>query len=103
MKTFKCTFITPQGSLFEGEAQAVVAPGVEGQFAVLAGHMHIVAVLKAGLVKIKFETTQHFFVIDSGVLEVDGNHDVIILADKALKSTGTDIQEKLMELASTAP
>jgi F-type H+-transporting ATPase subunit epsilon len=99
MKSFKATFITPKGSLFTGTATSVVAPGQEGRFEVLAGHENIIAVLKKGVLKIKVETAETFFAIDSGVLEVDGNRDVIVLADKAIKADNEDdANKKISEL-----
>lgn len=99
MKSFKCTLITPQGSLFDNTSTSVSAPGAEGRFQVLAGHEHIMAILKKGVLKIKAEATDLFYALDSGVLEVDGNHDVVILADKALKAeTESDAKQKIAEL-----
>ncbi len=99
MKSFKCTLITPQGNLFDNTSTSVAAPGIEGRFQVLAGHEHIMAILKKGVLKIKAETAELFFALDSGVLEVDGNHDVVIVADKAVKAESeADAQQKILEL-----
>ncbi len=77
----------------------VIAPGAEGQFGVLAGHEHIVSVLKKGVLKIKTEAGEQFFGLDSGVLEVDGNNEVVVLADKVNKGDSeADAKQKISDL-----
>ncbi len=44
--------ITPDKTLFSGEAQMVVAPGVEGDFGVLEGHAPFISSLREGVVTI---------------------------------------------------
>ncbi|MCB9771792.1 MAG: ATP synthase F1 subunit epsilon [Candidatus Omnitrophica bacterium] len=90
MKSFKCSLITPQGMLFDDTVTSVVAPGVEGIFAVMAGHEHIVAALQKGILKIANEKVENYYAIDSGVLEVDGNRNVVVLADTAIKADNHD-------------
>ena len=95
--------ITPLGVVYDGTAVLVVAPGAEGQFGVLAGHEHMVAVLKKGVLKIKTAVAENFFSLDSGVLEVDGDHNVVALADKVIKAAGEeDAKAKIAELAVKA-
>jgi len=102
MRTFKATLITPQGSLFDGTVTSVVAPGEEGRFEVMARHENIIAVLKKGILKMKVENAATFFAIDSGVLEVDGNRDVVILADKAIKAESEeDAKQKVLTIETS--
>ncbi len=96
---FKCNLSTPQGNFFDATATAVIAPGLLGQFTILPKHEHIVAVLKKGVLLIREKEKDHYFVLDSGCLEVDGNHDVIILADKALQADNeADANQKVLTL-----
>ena len=41
MKTFFLKISSPEGDLFSGEAVKLVVRGVEGELAVLAGHIHM--------------------------------------------------------------
>ncbi len=102
MAEFKCTLLTPDGMFFDGNATMVIAPGLLGQFGVLAGHEHIVAILKKGILVIKAERQQNFFAIEAGSLEVDGGHAVIILADKAIKAEDEqDALRRMLDLTAT--
>ncbi len=100
---FNCSLSTPQGSLFEGPATSVIAPGLLGQFAVLARHEHMIAVLKPGVLLIRLNEKELYFAIDSGCLEVDTHHNVVILADKALEAKdASDAGQKVSTLAAPA-
>ena len=44
--------ITPEAKIFEGEAEAVQFPGLDGSFQVLNGHAAIISALSKGDVKV---------------------------------------------------
>ena len=44
--------ITPEAKIFEGEAEAVQFPGLDGSFQVLNGHVAIISALAEGNVKV---------------------------------------------------
>ena len=44
--------ITPEAKIFEGEAEAVQFPGLDGSFQVLNGHAAIISALSEGKVKV---------------------------------------------------
>jgi F-type H+-transporting ATPase subunit epsilon len=52
MATFHFELVSPEKLLFTGEVEAVVVPGVEGQFTVMKDHAPVMTVLKAGIVVI---------------------------------------------------
>ncbi len=52
MATFHFELVSPEKLLFSGEVEAVVVPGVEGQFTVLKDHAPVMTVLKPGVVEI---------------------------------------------------
>jgi F-type H+-transporting ATPase subunit epsilon len=52
MATFHFELVSPEKILFSGEVEAVVVPGIEGQFTVMKDHAPVMTVLKAGLVEI---------------------------------------------------
>jgi F-type H+-transporting ATPase subunit epsilon len=52
MATFHFELVSPEKLLFSGDVEAVVVPGVEGQFTVMKDHAPVMTVLKAGIVQI---------------------------------------------------
>ena len=52
MATFHFELVSPEKLLFSGEVEAVVVPGIEGQFTVMKDHAPVMTVLKAGIVEI---------------------------------------------------
>jgi F-type H+-transporting ATPase subunit epsilon len=73
--------VTPGQTLYAGEATLVQLPGSEGSFEVMQNHAPIIALLKAGKVKVKdAENKDLFFEINGGVMENLKNK-LIILAE----------------------
>jgi F-type H+-transporting ATPase subunit epsilon len=52
MTAFHFELVSPEKLLFSGEVESVVAPGVDGQFTVLANHAPVMTTLKSGVVTI---------------------------------------------------
>ena len=52
MPTFPFELVSPEKLLFTGEVEAVVVPGMEGEFTVLKDHSPVMSVLKPGIVEI---------------------------------------------------
>lgn len=72
MKSIHLEVVTPMGMIYDGEANAVVLPGSEGEFGVLKGHASLVSSLKAGVIDIQKENDKHELIaIDSGYAEVN--------------------------------
>lgn len=95
---FKCSLSTPQGSLLDGTATSVIAPGVLGQFGVWANHENMLAILREGVLTIALNEKNQYFAIDSGSLEVHENHDVTILVDTALVAENEkDAKKKILK------
>ena len=51
-KKFDVSLVTPDGAVFEGDAEMVVVPGQIGEIGVLARHAPLIATLKAGRTRI---------------------------------------------------
>ena len=81
--SFQLSIVTPAGPAFEGQVDFITAPGLMGGFQVYSGHMPMVAALKAGPAKVNIAGKDTIFNLDSGVLEVKPNHDVLVLVDQA--------------------
>lgn len=73
--------ITPEKTLFTGEADLIQLPGLDGSFEILKNHAPLIAFLKKGNVKVVDpEKNKHLIEINGGVIEVKKNK-VIILAE----------------------
>lgn len=70
--------ITPEKTLFVGEAQSVTVPSLQGPFTMLEHHAPIVAVLQAG--KVTLDDGNQVFQIQGGFCEQHDNN-IIICAE----------------------
>jgi F-type H+-transporting ATPase subunit epsilon len=76
----KLEIVTPDQTIFEGEAQLVQLPGLDGSFEILDHHMPMIAGLKKGQLKVVDSSKKEQFIeINGGVVEVLENK-VMILA-----------------------
>ncbi|MBI3602747.1 MAG: ATP synthase F1 subunit epsilon [Candidatus Omnitrophica bacterium] len=82
---FQLSIVTPSGKAFEDAVNSLAAPGLMGGFEVYSGHMPILCALKAGVVRIRKEGKEQSLTIDSGVLEVNASHNVLLLADQIME------------------
>ena len=51
-KKFDVSLVTPEGSVYEGQAEMIIVPGQIGEIGVLARHAPLIATLKAGRTRI---------------------------------------------------
>lgn len=73
--------ITPDTTIFKGEADLVQLPGIDGSFEILNNHAPLISVLKAGQIRIRGSSQgEKLFGIKSGVVEVNNNK-VLVLAE----------------------
>ena len=73
--------LTPDISLWKGEANLIQLPGTDGSFEILNNHAPLIAVLKKGKVRIVTPDKNTKFVdIEGGIIEVLHNN-IIILAE----------------------
>lgn len=78
--------ITPERVLMEGEADAITAMTASGEITVLPKHEPLVALLRAGEMKVKLGGSVTHIAASTGLLEVRGGNEVVILADTAERS-----------------
>lgn len=72
--------LSPDKTIFQGEADSLVLPGKDGSFGVLEDHAPMIATLGPGKVKITNDGADQFFELNGGVVEVVKNR-VIVLAE----------------------
>lgn len=70
----KVYILTPEKTLYEGDAKAIKVPGMQGQFEILDRHAPIVSALTSGQVQLTdLSGTKHSFDISKGFIEVMKN------------------------------
>ena len=81
--SFKLSIVAPSGKIFEDTVDSIAVIGTEGAFEVYTGHMPLVSTLKAGRARVRCKDREIAYDITSGILEVDFDHNVTVLADQA--------------------
>jgi F-type H+-transporting ATPase subunit epsilon len=72
--------ITPEKTLFVGEAELIKLPGTVGFFEIMNHHAPLISTLAEGKIKVKLPGgTNLFFEITSGVVEVAYNEVKILV------------------------
>ena len=74
--------VTAERILFEGEVDAVVVPGADGEIGVLPKHAALMTVLQPGELRYRTGDSEEQFVVTGGFVEVRGDR-VSVLADAA--------------------
>lgn len=94
MDRLRLIIVTPYGQLLSEDVDEVTAPGSEGEFGVLSGHMPFFTTLKIGILTYKVGGEQKYVFINSGYAEV--THDkVVIVADSAERAEEIDVERAL--------
>ena len=78
MNTFFLRIATPDGDSFKGEAIMLTVRGVEGELAVMAGHIPFVTSVKPCRIKIETEDDEFFANIGGGILSVSKDETVLM-------------------------
>jgi F-type H+-transporting ATPase subunit epsilon len=82
MSTIQIAVVTGEQEIYRGEAEEVIAPGVDGEMGILPHHAALLTALKAGEMRIKLGGAEDDLFISGGFLEVY-NNTVTVLADAA--------------------
>ena len=89
-KTVTLEVVTPTRMVVRDEVEEVIAPGAEGYFGVLGGHLPFMSTLKSGELAYRKNGTWRYLAISWGYAEVLPQT-VIILAEAAEKAEEIDI------------
>ena len=80
--TFKFELVSPERILLSVDADQVVVPGADGDFAVLAGHAPVISTLRPGILDVTAGGTRKRMFVKSGFAEADPTR-LTVLAQKA--------------------
>ena len=67
---FSLVIVTPSSMAFEGEVRNVLAPGTDGYFEVLIGHVPMLTSLRPGLLTIRSDDGRTQYTVSGGFVEV---------------------------------
>jgi F-type H+-transporting ATPase subunit epsilon len=95
-RTFSLSVVTPDGAAFEGEAERLVVPGAAGEIGVLARHAPLVAMLKAGEIRIRSGGEWQSFAAGPGYFKVQRDR-AIVLVDDAVRAEEIDVEQARRE------
>ena len=76
------TVVSPERAVFDGAADAVVAPAFDGQVGILPRHAAFLALLGTGVLRVQQGSTSTRFTVAGGLLQVMGDA-VRVVADRA--------------------
>ena len=77
----KVSVISPEATLYQGEADSVIAPAYDGEVGILTGHAPMMALLGKGVLRLGGQGGQQFNV-EGGFLQVVDNT-VRVVTEKA--------------------
>jgi F-type H+-transporting ATPase subunit epsilon len=80
--TIRCEIVSQDRTVFQGDVDIVLLPGMAGEMGILPDHAPLLTLLKYGVIKIRQQGTERLFAVSGGMAEVQPNV-VTILADAA--------------------
>ena len=86
--------VTPERMVVSEEVDIVTAPGVAGEFGVLAGHAPMLAGLRIGTVHYRVGDREEWVAISGGFCEVTGKK-ITLLVEAAEKAHEIDVERAL--------
>ncbi len=83
--------VTPEKVLVSREVDTVVAPGAEGEFGILPGHIPFLSGILPGELRYEAEGKKEFVAVAEGFSEVSDDR-VSVLVDSAERATDIDLE-----------
>lgn len=88
--------ITPDRTIYSGEADQVSLPTPDGEITILPHHIPLISIVVPGTVEVRKKKEDHLFAVSRGVIEVDGET-VRLLVDTADRAD--ELEEEAIEKA----
>ena len=82
MATMLLEIVTAERKVYSDNVNVVVAPGIDGELAILPNHASLLTVLKPGEIRVKKGADEEYMAVTGGFMEVMNNK-VTIMADAA--------------------
>lgn len=91
--------ITPDETVYDGDATSVTLSTADGEITVLPGHVPLMTTLVPGVAIVRFEGNEQYFAISGGIVEIDGAS-IRVLARTADRADA--LEEAAIEQAKAA-
>lgn len=85
-QSFQTSVITPEGTIFEGPAEFVAIPAVDGEVGILHNRAPLLAKLGAGRLRVEAGGNKQEWFIAGGFAQVLDNHVVILTQEAVVRS-----------------
>jgi F-type H+-transporting ATPase subunit epsilon len=95
--TFDLSLVTPEGVAYEGEADMLIVPGDAGEIGVLARHAPLVAMLRAGEIRVKKGGDWQTFAAGPGYFTIKQDR-AVVLVDDAVRAEHIDVEQARREV-----
>ena len=97
MATIRIDVVSAEESIYSGDAEFVVLPGVMGELGIYPRHAPLITQIKAGTVRIKLpgQEDEVLVYVQGGILEVQPTH-INVLSDTAIRAADLD-EAKVLE------
>lgn len=86
----RCEIVSQDRMVFEGDADIVVLPGIEGEMGILPNHAPLLTTLNLGILKVRYKGEEQYFTISGGVAEIQPDI-ITVLANSAENVNEIDI------------
>ena len=86
--------VTPTGPVVSQEVDIVTAPGVDGEFGVLANHAPFLSTIKTGALSYKQGNSAEVLMVSGGFCEVSNNK-ITFLVESAERGRDIDVERAL--------
>ncbi|MGH3004838.1 MAG: ATP synthase F1 subunit epsilon [Gaiellaceae bacterium] len=96
-RTFDLSVVTPEGAAYEGEAEMLIVPGDAGEIGVLARHAPLVAMLRAGEIRVRAGGEWQTFAAGPGYFKVQQDR-ALVLVDDAVRAEDIDVEQARREV-----
>jgi F-type H+-transporting ATPase subunit epsilon len=86
----RCEIVSQDRMVYEGDADMVILPGMEGEMGILPHHAPLLSTLKLGVIKVRSAGEEKIFTVAGGVAEIQPEI-ITVLADAAENVDEIDI------------
>jgi len=78
--TIRCEIVSQDRLVYEGDADIIILPGIDGEMGILPNHAPLLSILGMGVVRVRLGGQEEVFTVTGGVVEVQPDL-VTIMAD----------------------
>jgi F-type H+-transporting ATPase subunit epsilon len=97
--------VTPEGEVVDEQVEQVIAPGVQGEFGVLPGHIPFLSALRPGILTYVVRGAARRIAVAGGLADIGAHERVLVLVEDARKPEEMDsakLRERLTKLEAKA-